>query len=89
MVEKNPTMMINSRSELYGACRHNPRFHRYYNSTCERTDEANGQKESPIKKRSNIKAKDNPNENWWSKINGIIIDGIIICPTVPMPVEID
>ena len=30
MGKKEPRKLINSRSEIYGACRHKPRFHRYF-----------------------------------------------------------
>ena len=32
-IRRNPKLTINTRSELYGACRHNTRFHRYTNYT--------------------------------------------------------
>ena len=31
--KKDPTKVINSSNELYGACRHKPRFHRYPETT--------------------------------------------------------
>jgi hypothetical protein len=36
---KNPKSLINSCNEIYGACRHNPKFHRY-NSRSPSTDES-------------------------------------------------
>jgi GIY-YIG catalytic domain len=37
---KNPDSLINSCNEIYGACRHNPKFHRYKSRTPS-TDESN------------------------------------------------
>jgi GIY-YIG catalytic domain len=37
---KNPESLINSCNEIYGACRHNPKFHRYKSRTPS-TDESN------------------------------------------------
>ena len=37
---KDPKSLINSRNEIYGACKHNPKFHRY-NSRIPSTDESN------------------------------------------------
>ena len=37
MLKKDPKNLINSSSEIYGACRHNPKFHRFCKQTS--TDE--------------------------------------------------
>ena len=46
---KNPTTIINTSSEFYGACRHKPRFHRYpkklYNPSTD--DERSSEKVQP------------------------------------------
>ena len=42
--ENNTNFLINSSNELYGACRHNPRFHRYCSIVPQSTDEAKAEK---------------------------------------------
>ena len=36
----NPQLLINSNNEIYGACRHRPKFHRYVKQTTPSTDES-------------------------------------------------
>ena len=36
----HPQSLINSNNEIYGACRHKPRFHRYVKQTTPSTDES-------------------------------------------------
>ena len=38
--KNNSKLLINSLNELYGGCRHNPKFHRYCNICPESADEA-------------------------------------------------
>jgi hypothetical protein len=39
-VHKNPKASINAKNEIYGACRHKPRFHRYLKQSTVSTDES-------------------------------------------------
>mgnify|MGYP000461385916 CR=1 FL=1 len=44
----NPQLLINSNNEIYGACRHRPKFHRYGKQTTPSTDESiNDERASP------------------------------------------
>ena len=36
---ENPNLIINSNLEFYSACRHKPKFHRYYTTPHSTTDE--------------------------------------------------
>mgnify|MGYP001787478984 FL=1 len=38
--KSNPQLLINSNNEIYGACRHHPKFHRYVKQTPSSTDES-------------------------------------------------
>ena len=42
--EDNTNFLINSLNEVYGACRHNPKFHRYCTIIPKSADEAIEQK---------------------------------------------
>ena len=82
MIEKNPKKLINSRSELYGGCRHNTAFHRY--DICSpvehpSTDEGESQKESR-RKRSNVRAIPNPNEKWWENVTAATTNVNLVSP---------
>lgn len=53
---KDKTKLINANSEIYGSCRHNPHFHRYYRQNQASTDEHLSAKKSslPIPRKNQV-----------------------------------
>ena len=67
--------MINSKSEIYGGCRHRTRFHRFtMNSPNElSTDDAVS--------AERVTESANGSSNWWVHVPPL--EGVIVCPEVP------
>jgi len=69
--EKDPKKMINSKSEIYGGCRHKTNFHRFINSPTEQsTDDA----------VSAERVTAYGSSNWWVHVPPL--EGVIVCPEV-------
>ena len=73
---KNPTKLINSCSEIHGACRHKPKFHRYKGKEQISADE--GPEPEKV-----INTVNNCNNNWGASRTGSVrrqsTDGMPTC----------
>ena len=73
--ETNPNTLINSRSEIFGGCRHKPKLHRYLIRPHGQAGTDDGVTPERVEFGYNGKYP-----NWWTE--NIPENGIFICPPV-------
>ena len=73
--ENYPNLMINSRSEIFGGCRHKPKFHRYHFKPIGQASTDDGVNPERVEYGYNGKYP-----NLWT--NNIPANGILVCPLV-------